>query len=106
MLIVRTCFFPSIIIPLFRPEKKTRAELYYAAAVLGVSKMLASSMRNELAKAAFGEDSVVMPGGFYLLRNSPCPAVITESAYISVADSEILLMTGKHLTNQSQALRT
>lgn len=88
------------------PRNSSRAEIYYAAADHGISKMLADSMRIELAKASFGDDSVVVPGGFYLLRNSPCPAIISEAAYISVADSEKQLMTGKALTNQAQALRT
>jgi N-acetylmuramoyl-L-alanine amidase len=85
---------------------ENRAEFYYAAQDYGLSKRLASAMSSEFKKQGFGNSSVYIPGGYYLLRNTPGPAIISEGAYISHGETEKSMMTGKFLTNQAQALRT
>jgi N-acetylmuramoyl-L-alanine amidase len=85
---------------------ENRAEFYYAAQDYGLSKRLASAMSNEFKKQGFGDTSSYIPGGYYLLRNTQGPAIISEGAYISLDETEKALMTGKFLTNQAQALRT
>lgn len=88
-----------------KPRSSNRSEIYYNAIDHGISQKVGNSMMYELAKWGFGEESIIVPAGFFVLRNNPVPSVLTEGAYISIPDIEQELSTGKALTDQAQALR-
>jgi N-acetylmuramoyl-L-alanine amidase len=88
-----------------KPVTSNRSEIYYNAIDRGVSQKVGNSMMAELAKWGFGEESLIVPAGFFVLRNNPVPSVLTEGAYITIPKIEQELKTGKSLTNQAQALR-
>jgi len=88
-----------------KPVASNRSEIYYNAIDRGISQKVGNSMMYELAKWGFGEESLIVPAGFFVLRNNPAPSVLTEGAYISIPKIEQELKTGKSLTNQAQALR-
>lgn len=88
-----------------KPMKKNRSEIYYNAIDHGISQAVGRSMISELAELGFGEESLIVPAGFFVLRNNPSPAVLTEGSYISIPNIEKGLKTGKALTNQAEALR-
>ena len=88
-----------------KPRESNRSEIYYNAIDRGVSQKIGNSMMSELAKWGFGEESIIVPAGFFVLRNNPSPSVLTEGGYISIPKIEQELKTGKSLTNQAQALR-
>ncbi|NLF98217.1 MAG: N-acetylmuramoyl-L-alanine amidase [Candidatus Riflebacteria bacterium] len=88
-----------------RPIEANRSEIYYNAIDRGISQKIGNSMMYELAKWGFGEESIIVPAGFFVLRNNPAPSVLTEGAYISIPKIEQELKTGKSLTDQAQALR-
>ena len=87
------------------PVKKNKSEVYYNAMDQGLSAKVGSSMITEFAERGFGDESVVIPGGFFVLRNNPSPAILTEGSYITIPKIEQELKTGKALTNQAQAIR-
>ena len=88
-----------------KPRTVNRSEIYYNAIDRGISQKVGSNMMVEMAKWGFGEESIIVPAGFFVLRNNPVPSVLTEGAYISIPHIEQDLKTGKELTNQAQALR-
>jgi N-acetylmuramoyl-L-alanine amidase len=88
-----------------RPRKTNRSEIYYNALDQGLSQKAGKRMINELEAYGFGEESLIVPGGFFVLRNNPSPSVLTEGSYISIPHIEKQLKTGKALTNQAEALR-
>ncbi len=88
-----------------KPRRSDRSEIYYNAIDHGISQAVGKSMTEELAEFGFGEESIIVPAGFFVLRNNPSPAVLTEGGYISIPHVEKGLKTGKALTNQAQALR-
>lgn len=88
-----------------KPQTANRSEIYYNAIDSGTSQKVGNNMMAELAKWGFGEESIIVPAGFFVLRNNPVPSVLTEGAYISIPNIEQDLKTGKELTNQAQALR-
>ncbi|HNX77556.1 MAG TPA: N-acetylmuramoyl-L-alanine amidase [Candidatus Rifleibacterium sp.] len=88
-----------------KPRKTDRSEIYYNAIDHGLSQAVGRNMTDELAEFGFGEESIIVPAGFFVLRNNPSPAVLTEGGYISIPHVEKGLKTGKALTNQAEALR-
>ncbi|MBU1108361.1 MAG: N-acetylmuramoyl-L-alanine amidase [Candidatus Riflebacteria bacterium] len=88
-----------------KPRKTNRSEIYYNAIDRGISQKVGNSMVSELAAMGFGEESIIVPAGFFVLRNNPSPSVLTEGGYITIPKIEQSLQTGKALTNQAQALR-
>lgn len=88
-----------------KPVTENRSEIYYNAIDRGISQKVGNTMMAELAKWGFGEESIIVPAGFFVLRNNPVPSVLTEGAYITIPKIEQELQTGKALTNQAQALR-
>ncbi|OGK11965.1 MAG: hypothetical protein A2W80_03220 [Candidatus Riflebacteria bacterium GWC2_50_8] len=88
-----------------KPVTENRSEIYYNAIDRGISQKVGSTMMSEMAKWGFGEESIIVPAGFFVLRNNPVPSVLTEGAYITIPKIEQELQTGKALTNQAQALR-
>lgn len=88
-----------------KPRKANRSEIYYNAIDHGISQVVGRSMTDELAGFGFGEETIIVPAGFFVLRNNPSPAVLTEGSYISIPHVEKELKTGKALTNQAEALR-
>ena len=88
-----------------KPRREDRSEIYYNAIDHGISQAIGKSMTEELAEFGFGEESIIVPAGFFVLRNNPSPAVLTEGGYISIPRIEKGLKTGKALTNQAEALR-
>lgn len=88
-----------------KPRKTDRSEIYYNAIDHGISQAVGQNMTDELANYGFGEESIIVPAGFFVLRNNPSPAVLTEGGYISIPHIEKGLKTGKALTNQAEALR-
>lgn len=87
------------------PVTENRSEVYFNAMDHGISRKVSEKMMWELFQNGFGEESVIIPGGFFVLRNNPSPAVLTEGSYITIPKIEKQLMTGKALTDQAQALR-
>lgn len=87
------------------PTKKNRSEIYYNAMDQGLSHLAGQRMIKELESYGFGEESLFIPGGFFVLRNNPSPSVLTEGSFITIPDIERQLKTGKALTNQAEALR-
>lgn len=88
-----------------KPRNTDRSEIYYNAIDHGISQAVGRNMTDELAEFGFGEESIIVPAGFFVLRNNPSPAVLTEGGYISIPHIEKGLKTGKALTNQAEALR-
>ena len=88
-----------------KPRKTNRSEIYYNALDQGLSQIAGQKMIERLESHGFGEESMIVPGGFFVLRNNPSPSVLTEGSYISIPDIEKQLKTGKALTNQAEALR-
>ncbi|PKL39477.1 MAG: hypothetical protein CVV41_20790 [Candidatus Riflebacteria bacterium HGW-Riflebacteria-1] len=88
-----------------KPVMNNRSEIYFNAIDRGISQKVGNSMMTELAKWGFGEESIIVPAGFFVLRNNPAPSVLTEGGYITIPKIEQELQTGKALTNQAQALR-
>ncbi|GAB4273441.1 MAG: hypothetical protein Kow0029_13140 [Candidatus Rifleibacteriota bacterium] len=88
-----------------QPRKANRVEIYYNALDQGLSQLAGKKMLSELESYGFGEESLIVPGGFFVLRNNPSPAVLTEGSYISIPAIERRLKTGKALTDQANALR-
>lgn len=88
-----------------KPRKTNRSEIYFNALDQGLSQKAGKSMIEKLENFGFGEESIIVPGGFFVLRNNPAPSVLTEGSYISIPDIERQLKTGKALTNQAEALR-
>jgi N-acetylmuramoyl-L-alanine amidase len=89
-----------------KPRKTNRSEIYFNSLDSGISRIAGKKMISQLENAGFGEETLIVPGGFFVLRNNPSPAVLTEGSYISIPEIEKQLKTGKSLTNQAQALRT
>jgi N-acetylmuramoyl-L-alanine amidase len=87
------------------PVRKNRSEIYYNAMDTGISKSVGEKMTAELQNYGYGEESVMIPAGFFVLRNNTSPSILTEAGYISIPEVEKGLKTGKALTNQAQALR-
>ncbi|MGM0599845.1 MAG: N-acetylmuramoyl-L-alanine amidase family protein [Candidatus Rifleibacteriota bacterium] len=87
------------------PRKKNRSEIYYNALDSGLSKTAGTDMFDKLKSHGFGQNSIIVPGGFFVLRNNEAPAILTEGSYISIPEIEKGLKTGKELTNQAEALR-
>lgn len=88
-----------------QPKKINRSEIYYNAMDQGLSQVAGQKMISELESYGFGQESLIIPGGFFVLRNNPSPSVLTEGSYISIPKIEKQLKTGKALTNQAEALR-
>lgn len=88
-----------------KPVTENRSEIYYNAIDRGISQKVGNTMMAEMAKWGFGEESIIVPAGFFVLRNNPVPSVLTEGAYITIPKIEQKLQTGKALTNQAQVLR-
>ena len=88
-----------------RPRKTNRSEIYYNALDNGLSQIAGQKMIERLESFGFGEESIIVPGGFFVLRNNPAPSVLTEGSYISIPEIEKQLKTGKALTDQAEALR-
>ena len=88
-----------------KPVKKNVSEIYYNALDQGLSKKVGKKMITELVDFGFGDESLIIPGGFFVLRNNPSPAILTEGSYMTLPHIEKKLKTGKALTNQAQALR-
>ncbi|MFZ5949616.1 MAG: N-acetylmuramoyl-L-alanine amidase family protein [Candidatus Rifleibacteriota bacterium] len=88
-----------------KPRKTNRSEIYYNALDQGLSQRAGQFMIDRLESFGFGEESLIVPGGFFVLRNNPAPSVLTEGSYISIPEIEKQLKTGKALTNQAEALR-
>lgn len=88
-----------------RPVKQNRSEIYYNPMDHGISKNISEKITSELLSYGFGEESLLIPAGFFVLRNNPAPSILTEAGFISLPHIEKELKTGKSLTNQAQALR-
>jgi hypothetical protein len=87
------------------PRKTNRSEIYYNALDSGLSKTAGTDMIEKLKSHGFGQNSIIVPGGFFVLRNNEAPAILTEGSYISIPEIEKRLKTGKALTDQAEALR-
>ena len=83
------------------PNPKNRSEIYYNAMDRGVSRLVGLNINDSLAKEEFAGDSVMIPAGFYVLRNNKAPSILTEGSYISIPESEKNLRSGKGLTNEA-----
>ncbi len=83
------------------PKPQNRSEIYYNAMDRGVSRQVGLFINDSLAKEEFAGDSVMIPAGFYVLRNNKAPSILTEGSYISIPDSEKNLRSGKGLTNEA-----
>lgn len=88
-----------------QPIAENRSEIYYNAIDHKISRSVGENMTRELLKDGFGKKSLLIPAGFFVLRNNPVPSILTEAGYISLPEIEKELSTGKALTNQAQALR-
>jgi N-acetylmuramoyl-L-alanine amidase len=88
-----------------RPVSENRSEIYFNALDQGVPLRTAEEMAQGLQQVGYGDRTVMLPGGFFVLRNNPAPAILTEGAYITIPHIEQALRTGKYLTDQAQVYR-
>ena len=58
-------------------------QTYYPLGREGADRDLARAIHGQLVRALEIEPAKILPGGFYVLRNSPVPAVLGEPAMIS-----------------------
>ncbi len=88
-----------------RKGAENKGEIYFNALDRGIPLQIADSMQDQLGQSNLASRTQLIPGGFYVLRNNPAPAVLTEAAYISVPESERVLRSGKGLTEEAQRFR-
>ncbi|HNV71663.1 MAG TPA: N-acetylmuramoyl-L-alanine amidase, partial [Candidatus Ozemobacteraceae bacterium] len=88
-----------------RPGAENKGEIYFNALDRGIPLQVADSMNEQLGQSNLASRTQLIPGGFYVLRNNPAPAILTEAAYISVPESERVLRSGKGLTEEAQRFR-
>lgn len=88
-------------------KKVTRnvSEVYYNAMDQGLPRIIGKEMTKELLNKGFGKESMIIPGGFFVLRNNTAPAILTEGSYMTIPHIEQQLKSGKMLTDEAQALR-
>ena len=86
------------------PNPTNHSEIYYKSVDSGVSKYVGEYLNTGLYDAKYAGNSVIIPAGFYVLRNNNAPAILTEGSYISVPDSEKQLRSGKGLTKEAEIL--
>jgi len=88
--------------------KKTienRAEIYFNSLDKGIPLKLAGNMAAGIQPREGERKTEVIPGGFFVLRNNPFPAVLTEGSYISLKPIERELKSSRALTNEAQKFR-
>lgn len=88
-----------------RKNVQNRAEIFYNALDRGVSWLVGQAMAEAFVPRRGDGETLLIPGGFYVLRNNPAPAVLTEAGYLSVKAIERELKSAKGLTNEAQTLR-
>ncbi|MBP5470294.1 MAG: N-acetylmuramoyl-L-alanine amidase, partial [Candidatus Riflebacteria bacterium] len=86
------------------PKPTNHSEIYYKSVDKGVSRFVGEHLNNGLYEAKYAGDSLIIPAGFYVLRNNDAPAILTEGSYISIPDSEKQLRSGKGLTKEAEIL--
>ncbi len=82
-----------------------KSEIYYDGRDFGISRILGEELLYSMSMYNESGRADLIPGGFYILRNNPVPAVLVEGNYISCPETEKTLRTGKVLTNQANAIR-
>jgi len=80
-------------------EKINEALVFYNCFDYGISKKLSECIILELSKLDFVKKTVVLPGGFYVLRNNPVPSLLIECSYLTNPEVEKKL---KYRTTCSQ----
>jgi N-acetylmuramoyl-L-alanine amidase len=88
-----------------KPKTEHRGEIYFNALDQGLPLQTARSMERMISTSPLASGAIAIPGGFFVLRNSPVPAVLTEASYISVPENEKALKLGRALTEEAQAFR-
>jgi len=66
-----------------RDPDLNETQTYYPLGREGADRDLARAIHGQLVRALEIEPAKILPGGFYVLRNSPVPAVLGEPAMIS-----------------------
>ncbi len=83
---------------------ENRGEIFFNALDFGTAPALGREMNDALARTTKVGRSLLLPGGFYVLRNNPAPAILTEGSYISIPLEEKALKSGRALTEEALAL--
>jgi len=78
-------------------------QTYYPLGREGADRDLALAVHRQLVRALEIEPARIMPGGFYVLRNSPVPAVLGEPAMISNPVMEGRLTLARSLELEARA---
>ncbi len=89
-----------------RKNVSNRGEIYFNALDEGIPLRVAEEISSRIPQSRVGSVSVVLPGGYYVLRNNPAPAILTEASYISVPEIEKTLRCGRALTDEAQVFRS
>ncbi|MBF0410616.1 MAG: N-acetylmuramoyl-L-alanine amidase [Candidatus Riflebacteria bacterium] len=84
---------------------KNRGEVFFNAFDDAISRALAHNISDKIVQNGLATESLAIPGGFYLLRNSRCPSVLTEASFMTVPKNEKMLRTGKALTLEAEIIR-
>ena len=88
-----------------RKTAANRAEIYFNALEQGIPLKIADSMAAGLTPKKGDLKTEIIPGGFFVLRNNQCPAVLTEGSYISIKSVERGLKSSRGLTTEAQKFR-
>lgn len=78
-------------------------QTYYPLGREGADRDLALAVHRQLVRALEIEPARILPGGFYVLRNSPVPAVLGEPAMISNPVMEGRLTLARSLELEARA---
>ncbi|MBF0546170.1 MAG: N-acetylmuramoyl-L-alanine amidase [Candidatus Riflebacteria bacterium] len=84
---------------------KNRGEVFYNAFDENTSRKIAEYISKGILANGLANESIVIPGGFFLLRNNPWPSVLTEAGFMTIPKNEKLLRTGKSLTTEAEIIR-
>ncbi|NLI79403.1 MAG: N-acetylmuramoyl-L-alanine amidase [Candidatus Riflebacteria bacterium] len=82
-----------------------RAEVFYNGLDQGMSWLVGQAMVEGFKPRKGDMPTLLIPGGFFVLRNCPVPGVLTEAGYISLKPIERELKSAKGLTAEAQILR-
>ena len=95
--------FVSLHVNKFSSAAPSGAQIFYKPGSQA-SKELAAAIKEELIKIRPANDRPLQSGSYYVLQNSPVPAVLIETGFISNARDRELLTDEKYQTQLSGAI--
>ena len=90
-----------------RESELNDLKIYYKMEDEGASFDMARALVQRLAVAPSPDadrQKLVLPGNFRVLRESPCPAVLTETSYMTAPQNEPLLATAAYRREEAYAI--